>query len=135
MIAAALASIRAWVASLFSKQSRETVLEVLDHVSVFVDHALPIVEAIDKYLKPVLKHGSEPPVVAVYKFMNELGWLKLGSDELETEAARLSALPVPDLLANVAIFLLKQAKPEAAGLSILRLAVELAYNVYKGTRK
>lgn len=43
-------------------------------------------------------------------------------------------MPLPDLCVNAALFVLKHRKSDSVGLSILRLAIELAYNVYKSSK-
>lgn len=40
-------SIKSWMTSWFTEGRRAQVIAVLDHVSAFVDVALPVVEAID----------------------------------------------------------------------------------------
>ena len=125
-----------WVSSWFSPSGRAKVVEVLNNVSVFIDYALPIVEAIDMSLKPVIRDAQKgvcttPIACLIGDFLSKYGV----SDEVaESHGRELQGLPLADMLVNVALLALKQVKPESASSSILRLAIELAYNVYKSTR-
>ena len=129
-----LAKFRNWIAGLWSAKNREALLVVLDHASAFVDLALPIVEAIDKELKPALRTGHWAVTKSVEDFMRE----HMGAehyDEIAKYSQRVRHMPLNDLAVNVALFMLRCAKPNSVGESILRLAIELAYNVYKGSKK
>lgn len=123
-----------WLTSWWaSPVNRNAVLDILDHAAVFADHAMPIVEAIDTELKPALRTGHFAFSMTIENFIR-----KHCGDADPTEVAvlatRLNAMPTPDMLVNVALFLLSRASPKNTGVSILRLAIELAYNVYKGSK-
>ena len=133
-ISETLAKFRTWFASLWTAKNRDALLAVLDHVSVFVDVALPIVEAIDKELKPALRTGHYTVVKSVDDFLRT-HMESEHYDEIAKCSLRVAHMPLPDLAVNVALFMLQRARPESVGVSILRLAIELAYNVYKRSKK
>ena len=128
-----IASIKAWFSGLFAKGNRAVVVSLLDHVSVFVDHALPIVKAIDEQLKPAIRTSSQPLIITIETFIGErLNGLELTA--ARRDAQKLVYLPTADMLVNVALILLARAKPESVPTSLLRLAIELAYSIYKATK-
>lgn len=125
---------RTWVATWFTASTRDKFLSVLDHAAVYLPYALPIVEAIDKELKPALRQSHLAAVMTVEDFLRK--WCREEDYEAAQKLAlRIAYLPLADLLVNVALFLLQRAKPDSVGISILRLTVELAYNVYKGSKE
>lgn len=124
-------AVQEWVMSWFSDANKQKIFAILNGVKTLVDYALPIVKAIDEKLKPVLNDGAEDVVQAVRKFLEEY------MDDLDKVlelADKLADLPMADMLANIALELLKTTSPTNASLSMLRLAVELAYNIYKTTK-
>lgn len=128
-----ISSIRTWVAGFFSKDHRAAVVSLLDHASVFVDHALPIVERIDRELKPALKTSHEPLIITVERFIGD------GLEGVELTAARRRAndlvrLPTSDMLVNIALILLTRTTRGNAATHLLRLAIELSYSIYKATQ-
>lgn len=124
-------SFKEWLLSWFTDTRKLQILELLQGVNVFIDYARPIVERIDKQLKPLLKLDNTPVFDTIKKFLEEY------SDEFDDVveiANKLKDLPMADLLANVAIECLKLHSSAHVSLSVLRLAVELAYNVYKQSK-
>lgn len=126
-------SIKTWVASFFSKDHRAAVVSLLDRAAVFVDFALPIVERIDKELKPAIKTGHEPMIIVVERFIGE------GLEGTELTAARKRAndlvqLPKADMLVNIALILLARSASGNVATHLLRLAIELSYSIYKATK-
>lgn len=137
MISKVLSTLKSWVAGLWPSNARADVVAVLSNVSKHIDNALVVVKLIDDELKPALRNPThdEPVIVQLEKFL--IRHLD-GNDLIEgrLEAQRLVYLAIPDILANVAVFLLSKAIPSAVvSSSILRLAIEFAYNVYKSAKK
>lgn len=127
----------AWVSGWFSDQNRAKVVDVLNHAQAFIAYALPIVESIDKTLKPVIKDAmagncDTPIACLISRFLEQYG---MDSSAAEKAGLELQGMPIADLSLNVALFALKHVAPDVAASSILRLAIELAYNVYKGAKQ
>lgn len=130
-------TIKTWFLSWFVGTKELKVIEILEGLDVFFNKALPIVKQIDEELKPALRklaaeNGDE---VDVYETI--LWFLKKFEDTLGDVfevAQRVYKLPIPDMLFTIAIEILKSQSTANPSLSLLRLAVELAYNVYKKTR-
>lgn len=124
-------NVKNWVLSWFTDENKLRLLQFLNGMQVFVDWAYPIVKEIDEKLKPLLKGGT-PVVEALTKFFEEY---VDDLDEVVDLVHSLKDLPLADMLANVAIELLKLKSGSNIALSVLRLAVELAYNLYKQADK
>jgi hypothetical protein len=118
-----------WLLSWFTDANKQKLLALLTGIKGFVDAALPIVKEIDELLKPMLEKNST--ALALYEFL-----LKHISnvDYVSDLAKKLSDLPLADMLANVALEILRTKVPATASLSVLRLAIELAYNLYKTSK-
>ena len=122
-------SIKDWVLSWFTDASRQKLLALLNNIKKFVDVALPIVKEIDEVLKPLLANSTK--ALALQEFLvKHLGDL----DDVITLAVKLSKLPTADMLANVALEILKTKFTVTPSLSALRLAIELAYSIYKSSK-
>lgn len=120
-------SLKTWVLSWFTDENKLRLLSFLNGVQVFVDWAYPIVQEIDEKLKPLLKMDL-PAFDALVKFLREY---EDEFDNIVELAESLKDLPLADMLANVALELLKLKAGTNVATSVLRLAVELAYNLYK----
>lgn len=122
-------SFKEWLLSWFTDANKQKLLALLGNVKGFVDAALPIVKEIDEVLKPLL--ASNETIKAISEFLLEHFD---NVDYVVDLAEKLSELPLADMLANVALEVLKTRVPATASLSVLRLAIELAYNVYKTSK-
>lgn len=125
---------RDWMVGLFGDNA-DDVRTVLVAASGLIDKALPIVESLDAGLKQDL--AADPlNRTAVMNAVTELG--VTGSDRPLTEAAkianRVAGLSVSEVLAAVAVYVLGRQVPAGIPERILRLAIELAYCVYKARR-
>lgn len=129
-ISSVFASWKNWFVGWWNPEGRHQVLDVLNHVSAFADHAMPIVEAIDVQLKPALRTGNFAFSLTLEDFITK-NCEGVDSKEIASLVSRVYGLPTPDLLVNVALFMLARVAPNHTGVSVLRLAIELAYNVYK----
>lgn len=121
-------SIQNWVFGWFTDETKQRILALLNGVKGLVDQALPIIKAIDQQLKPFLSQANVDTLKEVTKFLSKY------MDDFDTVLAlanKLSALPMADMLANIALELLKLKVPTNSSFSTLRLAVELAYSIYK----
>lgn len=131
-------TIKTWVLSWFVGAKEFKVIEILEGLNDFFNKALPIVQQIDEELKPKLKvikadggdsiDTYEAILWFLEKFKEHLG-------DIVEIAQRVYLLPLPDMLFTIAIEILKAQSTSNPSLSMLRLAVELAYNVYKKTKK
>jgi len=134
-------TIKTWFISWFVSDKDLKIIDILEDINDLIKWALTIVEKIDNELKPELKRvASEGDAIDVYetvfKFLNQFKELPADSDNsLAIDIAeKVYKMPLPDLLFTVAIELLKTFAGTNVQLSALRLAVELAYNIYKKTR-
>lgn len=119
-----------WVMSWFTDASKQRLLALLNGVRQLVEVAGPIVQAIDEQLKPFLNDKN----VFLTKLMQFL-IANIGSVEKAVALVnQLKDLPMADLLANVALEILKTKVSSNVAFSTLRLAIELAYNIYKTTK-
>lgn len=126
-----LTAAKEWALSWFSDANRARFVALLNKASAYVDLAIPIVKRIDEELKPLLKDKEVPALVAIQRFLDANG--KGIKNSLEI-AQRLASLPMADMLANIALELLKNSSPASTSLSILKLSVEVAYNIYKAMK-
>lgn len=130
-------TIKTWFLSWFVGTKELKVIEILEGLDVFFNKALPIVKQIDEELKPALRklaaeNGDE---VDVYETI--LWFLKKFEDTLGDVfviAQKVYKLPIPDMLFTIALEILKAQSTTNPSLSLLRLAIELAYNVYKSSK-
>jgi hypothetical protein len=130
-------TIKNWFLGWFVGSKELKVIEILEGIDVLLNKAIPIVKQLDEELKPALRDlytgtGDEVDVyetvfLFLKKFENILG-------DISTIAQQVYKLPLPDLLFTIAIEILKAQSTGNASLSILRLAVELGYNIYKKTK-
>lgn len=118
-----------WALSWFTDESKLRLLAYLNGIQVFINWAGPIVKEIDEKLKPLLKMDI-PAFEAVKTFLEEY---QDEFDDVVALAESLKDLPMADLLMNVALECLKLKTNGNVAVSVLRLAVELAYNIYKQT--
>jgi len=129
-------TIKTWLLSWFVSDKDLKIIDILEDINDLVKWALTIVEKIDNELKPELKRvASEGDKIDVYetvlKFLEQFKELSINAVEI---ANKVFEKPLPELLFTIAIELLKAYSGTNASLSTLRLAVELAYNIYKKTR-
>lgn len=107
--------------------------DALATAATMIDHLIPVIEAIDNEVKPIVKDETTSPVTrynAVFNFIVK----HLGEKIPNEDWVRLTGLPTAELLANVAMMIARKYSPDV-GDSILRLAIELAYTIYKATKK
>lgn len=141
-IGKALQSFGTWIASWFKGDFIKTVGRLLGRLEPYSEPALRVVSAIDEELKPALKvnHLTLADTLQdfIYRQLTLEGVLTTDSSELREGVRKLIGqvrfATTGDLLANVAVFLLTQIMPKHPGTSLLRLAVELAYNLYKESK-
>lgn len=119
-----------WFTSFFTDESRAKVARVIDSVQDFVEKAMPIVILIDEKLKPALEARGK--LKTVYAFLVEYGD---NIDDALALAEKLVKLPTPEMLSGIAVALLQNKDAITASLSVLKLSIELAYNIYKATKR
>jgi hypothetical protein len=130
-------SIKTWFLGWFVGSKELKVIEILESADMLFNKSFPIVKQIDEELKPALrslaaKNGDEADV-----YETILAFLKRFEGVLEDFhklAKQVYELPIPDMLFTIAIEILKAQSAGNVSLSLLRLSVELAYNVYKKTK-
>ena len=125
-----------WFRSVYSWFFSRKAVDVLKEAVKIADVARPIVEDIERSLKPHIKEiaggGS-----TTSRFSAVDTFLKSYVDDTRdsyTVALSLSALPTNDLLSGVAEFVVHRLMPEKAR-PFIRLAIELAYIVMKLSMK
>lgn len=131
-------TIRNWVVAWFLDRRILKVIDVLESVNDLIDKAIDVVKDIDEDLKPKLKVISsdggdsvdiyETVLIYLEKFKEQLG-------DIVAIAQKVYLLPLPDMLFTIAIEILKSQAIANPSISILRLAVELGYNIYKRSKK
>jgi len=129
-------TIKTWFLGWFVSSKDLKIIDILEDINEFIKLALVIVEKIDNELKPELKRAaSVGDSIDVYetvlKFLEQFKELSINTVEL---ANKVFEKPLPELLFTVAVELLKAYTGTNASLSALRLAVELAYNIYKKSK-
>lgn len=130
-------TIKTWFLSWFVGSKELKVIEILEGLDVFFNKALPIVKQIDEELKPELRklaseNGDEIDVYEkILEFLKKFEGVFLNAVEV---AQRVYKLPFPDMLFTIALEILKSQSVTNPSLSLLRLAIELAYNVYKKSK-
>jgi hypothetical protein len=100
---------------------------ILHDVSSFVQLADPIILDVESELKPIASDKTAR-VAGVLKF---LGKYEPDVQTAVDTANRLAGLPTEDLLRQAAVFALTTFVPAGTTASLLNLAVELAYNIFK----
>lgn len=131
-------TIKKWVLGWFVNAKELKVIEILEGVDVFLNRALPIVRKIDEELKPILKQSYKDKAGEMEIYSSVLWFLNQFQDVLDDVLElvdKVYLLPLPDMLFTIAVEILKAQSPNNPSISILRLAVELAYNVYKNSKK
>ena len=113
--------------SLFGK-SAGIAQEVLHDVSSFVQLAEPIVEQVETEIKAQTADTPSSAVSAVAAFLTKY---EPNLVRVQAASAALATLPAADLFRNVAVYALQAVAPKGTANSLLNLAVELAYNIYK----
>lgn len=130
-------TIKTWFLSWFVGSKELKVIEILEGLDAFFNKALPIVKQIDEELKPALRKLSSENGDEVDIYETILWFLKKFEDTLGDVfevAQRVYKLPLPDMLFTIALEILKSQAVANPSLSLLRLAIELAYNVYKKSK-
>lgn len=136
-------TIKSWVLAFFVKSDKLDILDVLESLEGFLDSALIVVEKIDKVVKPALKEmASKDPegveaqfLELVTIFVESFGDIVASTIDIKELADKLFLLPIGEICFNLALAVLGAQSKSNASLSILRLAIELAYNVYKNNQK
>jgi hypothetical protein len=130
-------TIKTWFLSWFVGSKELKVIEILESLDTLFNKSLPIVKQIDEELKPALKNLASQNGDEVDLYETILSFLKKFEDVLDDVfaiAQQVYKLPIPDMLFTIAIEILKAQSTGNVSLSVLRLSVELAYNVYKKTK-
>lgn len=118
-----------YILSFFSyADTASAVVQLANSLEQAVFKVQPIVEEIDKHLKPAVKDSDLTVREAIEVF---LGRYDLDKALITEEATKLAWLPTADMLFNVAVLIAKQTTSVPEHLSKLNLAIELAYNLYK----
>lgn len=130
-------SIKTWFLSWFVGSKELKVIEILESLDTLFNKSLPIVRQIDEELKPALRNLKSQNGDKIDLYETVLSFLKKFEDILDDVVIitqQVYKLPIPDMLFTIAIEILKAQSAGNTSLSVLRLSVELAYNVYKKTR-
>lgn len=118
-----------YILSFFNFASAKSAVVTLAHnIEQLVYVVQPIVEEIDKHLKPAVKDSELTVREAIEVF---LGRYDIDKALAAEQAAKLAYFPTADMLFNVAVLVAKQTTSVPSELSKLNLAIELAYNLYK----
>lgn len=119
-----------WFTNLFT--GKDKIISLIDSAKAFVEKALPVVQAIEEQIKPFVNDNNK--AFLNLKLVTFLSKYNFDFDYVTKIAEQLVKLPNADLLFNLALEVLKVAAPTNTPLSVLRLAVELAYNLYKASK-
>lgn len=103
--------------------------KILHDASSFVTLAEPIVAEVETEIKALPDQGKS--VQAIEGFLAKY---EADSGKVSSIAQTLSGLPVADLWHNLAVIALQALAPQGTATSLLNLAVELAYNLYKQSK-
>jgi hypothetical protein len=117
--------------SLFGPNST-AVQKLLHSISGFVGLAEPIILEVENDLKEVIKAGDK--TLALPKIVEFLSRYEPDVAKAGDIANSLSGLPVSDLLHNLAVIALSTVVPAGTATSLVRMAVELAYNIFKSKK-
>jgi hypothetical protein len=109
-----------------------TVQKVLHDVSGFVGIAEPIIQEIEVEVKAIIQAGDHNATLT--SMLNFLGKYEPDFNKAKQIADTLSGLPVADILHNLAVLALSTIVPAGTASSLIRMAVELAYNVFKAKK-
>lgn len=113
--------------SLFGKNGA-TAQAVLHNVSSFVTLAEPIVSEVETEVKTLVAVDPNAKLQLIAKFL-----AKYQPDVAKVASATnsLSSMPDADLWHNLATFALNALVPGGTAGSLINLAIELAYNIFK----
>jgi hypothetical protein len=123
-----LVSAKSWLVSLFGNNA-DDVRVVLTTAAELIDKALPIVESLDNGLKQDLQKDPADRH-AIIAEVTKLAGDESVKDGVEV-ANKVVGLTIGEILSTVAIYLLGKQVPSGVPERMLRLVIELAYNVYK----
>lgn len=115
-------------------KDESSVLDVLSNINPVFKPALALVRKLDEELKPLLKvkqANNQGFYVVVLDFLEQF---RGQIPDIYALAVKVANLPIGELLFVLAIEILKTQTGNPT-LSMLRLAVELAYSVYKNSKK
>jgi len=101
--------------------------EVLKEVSGYLSFALTCVTAVDHVLKT---EAGAPALASLEKFLSAY---EPDLQKVQIVAQSLAALPANDRWREAALFALRTLVPPTSPLSLLNLAVEMAYNIHKAS--
>lgn len=120
-------SFKKWLLS-WVPGSKQQVVELWDNLGELVAMAGPVVKSIDTELKPLLQDPAYDSLTALRGFLAKYGLVdKQHEDELKQ---LYETMPIGDLCLHIALLILKAIGGADARVRMLRLAIELAYNVY-----
>lgn len=138
----AIKSMWVWLLSVARIPSKHTedVLKVAAGVVEYVDAAIPVVKQINERLKSAISEDTNwsDRYHQVATFLQFVDPVDADDKEKQREHSAVVVsvyqLPRAELLARVALFLLEKSLPSSPATSVLRLAIEIAYQVYKASR-
>jgi hypothetical protein len=113
--------------SLFGKNA-DTAQKVLHNVSSFVTLAEPVVAEVETEVKQLAAVDPNAKLQLVAKFLSKY---EPDLAKVASTANSLSGLPEADLLHNLATIALSTLVPSGTAASLVNLAIELAYNIFK----
>jgi hypothetical protein len=103
--------------------------KVLHEAASFVNLAQPIVAEIETEIKALPDQGKSVQAIETF-----LGKYETDAAKVLNIATTLAALPPADLWKNLAVTALSALAPAGTASSLLNLAVELAYNIFKQSK-
>lgn len=103
--------------------------KILHEAGSFVNLAQPIVAEVEAQIKALPDQGKS--VQSIESFLSKYD---TDAAKVSTVAQSLSRLPSTDLWHNLAVTALGTLAPKGTAGSLLNLAVELAYNIYKKSK-
>lgn len=120
-------AVMGWLSRLFINQQ---VQDVMGTAATMIDHVTPIIVAIEKDLKPGLQNNTLDNKLAIRHFLETHAYDYFDIFKLVDE---LYDKPYIHIITSVALAMAQRLAP-AESTSVIRLALELAYNIYKVTR-
>lgn len=114
--------------SLFGKNA-DVAQKVLHATASYIALAGPIIAEIETELKATIETGQGS--VATDKILGFIQKFEPDLDQAHTISAHLAGLPNTDLWHQLAVFGLSRIAPKGVSASIINLAVEFAYNIFK----